>query len=178
MSGSSSTFEVHYKDWTSKLSVHPSGTDQQLYFMNTKGCTRQYTITKGSDQLIGSFKLHTISSRIDVETRSEEGIGNTFELRNDKILVGSPRYTSPAFDKQLMVWKNKAMSSKIIYTLIDGNGQALANFESSPKTKIGKLEILDVVVGNDKINEIVVTLLALLLRKLQTIQASTIVAIS
>ena len=104
---------------------------------------------------------------------------NTFEITNDKILeLGSPRYTSPAFDGQRMEWKNKARSKNINYTLIDGQGLALARFESDAKTKIGRLEIVDAVTEDAKTNEIVVTLLTLLVRKLTTIEVGTIVAVT
>lgn len=99
-------------------------------------------------------------------------------MRNDKIMVGSPRYTSPAFGGQVMTWKNKAMSNKILYTLIDEQGLGLAKFESSPKTRIGKLELADTVTTEDQLSEIAVTLLTLLERKLRAIQISYIAAVT
>lgn len=104
---------------------------------------------------------------------------STFELHNSAgVLGGSPKYTSPAFAGQEVTWKNKGMSRKIIYTLIDGNGVAIANFESDPRNKIGKLEITGEISGEERLNEVVVTLLALLVRKLKNIQAGYIAAIT
>ncbi|KAL9114413.1 MAG: hypothetical protein Q9227_001494 [Pyrenula ochraceoflavens] len=177
-SSSSRIMYVHYKDWTTSIIVRVSGTEKQLYTLYGNGCGRQLTVTDASDQQIGLTKIHAISSRIDVETRSESGTRNTFEMRNDKVVVGSPRYTSEAFAGQVMTWKNKALSSKIIYTLIDGQGTTFAHFESSPKSKVGTMEILNNVAMDDQVNEIVVTLLTLLYRKLQAIRTGTLVAIT
>ena len=77
-----------------------------------------------------------------------------------------------------MEWNNKAKSRNIIYILIDGQGLALARFENDPKTKNGRLEIINAVTEDVQINEIVVTLLTLFVRKLTTIEVGTIVAIT
>lgn len=94
------------------------------------------------------------------------------------VLGGSPKYTSPAFGGQELTWKNKAMSRKIIYTLIDGSGTAIANFESNPSNQVGKLELTEAIFGEEKLNEVVVTLMALLVRKLKNIQAGYIAAVT
>lgn len=102
-----------------------------------------------------------------------------FEIHNTMgVFGGSPRYTSPAFDGEEVTWKNTAMSSKIIYTLIDGKGRSIARFDSNRKTQIGKLELMDEVSGEEKLNEIAVTLLTLLHRKMRAIEASYIAAVT
>ena len=106
------------------------------------------------------------------------GLDRAFEIHNSRsVLGGSPKYKSPAFGGNEMVWKNKAMSSKIIYDLIGSDGVALAKFQSDPRSKIGKLEIGE-ITGEERINEVVVTLLTLLHRKMRCIQAGVIAAIS
>lgn len=105
--------------------------------------------------------------------------GSSFEMHNSAgVLGGSPKFTSPAFEGQEVTWKNKGMSRRIIYTLIDGRGVAVANFESDPKSRIGRLEISGEVVSEEMMNEIVVTLLTLLVRKLKNIQAGYIAAVT
>lgn len=177
-SSNTTVIDVHYSNWKKTIIATASGTDQQLYTTNAKNA-REHTITNASNQIIGSACIHQWRARIDVQTLGSNGAMNDFEINNDKILeLGSPRYTSPAFDGQRMEWNNKARAKSIIYTLINGQGLALARFESDPKTKIGKLEVTDAVSGEVQINEIVVTLLALLVRKLTTIEVGTIVAIT
>lgn len=176
-SSSVRTMDVFYKNWMSVIVVSAPGMIQPLYTLSASRCGRQLTILDATDQQIGTSTVHSTTSRIDVECRAENGVTNTFEIKNDKGIIGSPRYTSPAFGGQQMTWKNKAMSYKIIYTLVDEQGTKLAYFESAPKSKLGRLELLAQGMENDKINEIMVTLLSLLHRKLQTIWTSNYVAI-
>lgn len=102
----------------------------------------------------------------------------TFEVRDDRKMLGSPTYVSSAFSGQQMTWKNKPWSNKIAYTLIDGKGLALAKFESSPKTQVGKLEITKEVSSMEQIDEIALMILTLLRRKLQAAESATIAAVT
>ena len=93
------------------------------------------------------------------------------------VMGGSPKYHSPSFDGTDVTWRNKAMSTKIVYDLLDGRGTTYAKFQSNPKTKIGTLELGD-VTDEDCINEIVVTLVSLLARKLRNIEMSYLAAVT
>ena len=177
-SSNTTIMDVHYSNWKQSVVITSSDTSQQLYTMKADD-HRNHTITNAGNQTIGSTCIHQWRARIDVRTLSSNGAEHTFEITNDKIFeLGSPRYTSLAFDGQKMEWNNKARSKNIIYTLIDGQGLALARFESNPKTKIGRLEIIDAITEEAQTNEIVVTLLTLLVRKLTTIEVGTIVAVT
>ena len=174
-SSNNRVMDVHYSNWKTSIVVTASDPEQPLYTIKASNA-REHTITNDSNETIGTAYVHQWRARLDMKTLSSNGVENAFQIQNDGFLGGSPYYTSPAFDGQKMTWNNKARSSKIIYTLIDGQGPALARFESDPKTKIGRLEIVDAVTEYVKTNEILVTLLTLLVRKLQTIEVGVIVA--
>ena len=170
--------DVDYKNWRSSITVNTSNVRQPLYTLQAGGCSRHVTFTNGANEGIGTSKIHKWTNRIEVEIQNEQGSNVAFEMGNTKWFGGSPCYYSPAFNGELVTWKNKAMSSKILYTLIDGQGVSLAHFQSSPRTQIGRLELANIVTEEVKINEIMVTLLTILYRKVQTIQTSAIVAIT
>ena len=175
---STRVLDVDYKYWRKNISITDSATGRRLYSLGVDCRHSLLSAINEYGQAIGSSKVHSWSSRIDVQMTSTKDVSTTFDMRNRGILGGSPYYTSPAFDGQEMTWKNKAMSRKIIYTLIDGQGMALANFESDWKTKIGKLEVLPSITEEERVHEIVVTLLALLYRKLLSIQIATTTAVT
>lgn len=177
-SGGAQTLAVNYLNWNSSIIITDS-TGQQLFTSHRSRCSSRLEVTNQNGQLIGHVKGSKLTSQIDVNMQNTATGESAFEIHNSAgILGGSPKYTSPAFARQEVTWKNKGMSRKIIYTLIDGNGMAIANFESDPKNKIGKLEITADVSTDERLNEVVVTLLALLVRKLKNIQASYIAAVT
>lgn len=98
--------------------------------------------------------------------------GGTFTTKTSKAMgMGSPQYTSPAFGGKRMTMKNKAMSTKINYTLIDEEtGMALAKFESAGMKwgkKVGRLEIAEETsLTGGQLDEVVVVMLTLMYRKL------------
>ena len=168
--------DVDYRTWRRSITVNTPNVNQPLYALQTNGCSRHVTITKGPNDSIGISKIHTWTNRIEVEIQNEQG--NAFKMGNTKWYGGSPCYYSPAFNGELVTWKNKAMSKKILYTLTDSQGVSFAHFESSPRTQIGRLELADTVTEETKINEIMVTLLTILYRKLQNIQTAIIIAVT
>ena len=173
----SETFDVHYRDWKNNIVVTNSA-GQEVFTLNGRSSSVRLEIVNRNKQVIGYSKSSSLSSKIHVEITNATGASRAIEIQNSNcIWGGSPRYTSPAFDGREVTWKNKAMSTKIIYTLIDGRGTAVAKFQSDPWTKIGKLEITDEVTGEDRLNEVAVTLLSLLHRKLKNIQTSEAVAL-
>lgn len=70
------------------------------------------------------------------------------------------------------------MSTRIIYTLVDNKGMGVAKFESDPRTQIGKLELTHEAVEEQRLNEIAITLLTLLHRKMRNIEASWVAAVT
>lgn len=172
------SLSVNYGNWNFSIIITDSN-GQQLYASHRSRCSSHLEVTNQNAQLIGHSKISRLSSQIDVVMRNTATGESTFEMHNSAgILGGSPKYTSPAFGGQEVTWKNTGMSRKIIYTFIDGSGVAVARFESDPASKIGKLEITEETVGEERLNEMVVTLLALLVRKLKNIQASYIAAVT
>jgi hypothetical protein len=168
----SQTLDVHYRDWKSNIVVTDSA-GQEMFSLNGSRSSLRLEIVNRNKQVIGYSKSDSSTSRIDVEINNATGARGAFEIHNSScIFGGSPQYISPAFDGREVTWKNKAWSSKIIYTLIDGRGMAVAKFQSDPKSKIGKLEITDEVTGEDRLNEVAVTLLTILHRKLRNIQGA------
>lgn len=101
----------------------------------------------------------------------------SFKTHTGKMFGGSPKFDSQAFGGQRMTWKNKAMSSKIVYTLIDERGLALAHFESAGMSwkRMGTLQIVNQVTEEKQVDEIVVTVLTLLYRKLTEMNLAAIV---
>lgn len=177
-SASAETLDVNYLYWNNSITITDSN-NRRLFESHRSRCSSRLEVANQNGQLIGHAKTSRMTSQIDVAMQNTATGESAFEIHNSAgILGGSPKYTSPAFGGQEMIWKNKAMSRKIIYTLIDGNGMAIANFESDPKYKIGKLEITGEVSTDERLNEVVVTLLVLLVRKLKNIQASYIAAVS
>lgn len=170
------TFEVDYAGWKRYTTIRdPTG--QAIFTSHTpSSCSTRLQVEDNRGQTIGSSKSSNLSSKIDVNMNDS---GKSFDIHNSaSIFGGSPGYTSPAFNSAKVVWKNKAWSTKIIYTLIDGNGQAVARFESNWRTQIGKLELTHEAVSEQRINEVVVTLLSLLHRKLRNIEMANYAAVS
>lgn len=172
---SSVTFTVDYAGWRRSTTIlDPTG--QPLYSSHTSSSwSTRVEVSNKQGQLVGSSKSSSLSSKIDVQLTNQ---AHSFDIHNSaSIFGGSPGYTSPAFGGKV-VWKNKALSNKIIYTLIDDKGMGVAKFESNPRTKIGTLELTHEAVGQQRLDEIVVTLLTLLHRKLRNIEAGTLAAIT
>ena len=174
----SQTLDVHYRHWGSHVVVTDSA-GQELFVSQARSCTStRLEILNRNKQLIGTSKCNDFTSKITIQMDTGAGLDRAFEIHNSRsVLGGSPKYKSPAFDGNEMVWKNKAMSSKIIYDLIGSDGVALAKFQSDPRSEIGKLQIGE-ITGEERIDEVVVTLLTLLHRKMRCIQAGLIAAIS
>lgn len=172
------TLSVNYLHWNSSILITDQ-TGQQLYSTHRSRCSSNMEVTNQTGQPIGTSKTSKLTSQIDINMQNTATGESSFEMHNSAgILGGSPKFTSPAFGGQEMVWKNTAMSRKIIYTLIDGNGNAIAKFESDPKSCIGTLEVTGEMGGQERLDEAVVTLMALLVRKLKNIQASYIAAVT
>lgn len=169
----SQTYEVDYGNWNRRITILDL-TGQELFTAKGHGCRTELEFTDRNGNPVGTSTRSKISSRIDISMT-----GNIpFEIRNTMgFFGGSPKYTSPAFGGEV-TWKNTAMSSKIMYTLIDGKGCAIAKFESNWRTQIGKLELTDEVAGEEKMNEVAVTILTLLHRKLRAIQSATYAAVT
>lgn len=172
---SSVTFTVDYAGWKRSTTIlDPTG--QPLYASHSSSSwSTRLEISNKQGQLVGASKSSSLSSKIDVQLSNPS---QSFDMHNSaSIFGGSPGYTSPAFGGKV-VWKNKAWSNKIIYTLIDDKGMGVARFESNPKTKVGTLELTREAAGQQRLDEIVVTLVTLLHRKLRNIEASYIAAVS
>lgn len=172
-------FDVHYKDWKTNIIISDASSGQQLYALDATKSSDRLAVVDQSGQVIGYSKTHSMSSRADFEIIRTTGDSNIFEMRDNKSMFGSPTFTSSTFGDESMTWKNKSwsMSAKITYTLIDGKAIALAKFESSPKTKVGKLEVIGSVTKKDELNEIAVMILTLLHRKLMGVEKATYVAV-
>lgn len=170
----SQIYEVDYVGWRRNIVIlDPTG--RPLFTATGHRCKADMEFADANGRVIGTTTRSKLSSRIDVAMTGQI----PFEIHNTMgVLGGSPKYTSPAFGGEEVIWKNTAMSSKILYTFIDGKGRSIARFESNWKTKIGKLELMDEVQGSEQWNELAVTLLTLLHRKLRAIETSTIAAIS
>jgi hypothetical protein len=168
-------YEVHYKTWNIAMRVVDPNTQQEIYTLTSGGALGNDTqIVNSRNQVVGNGRASHWKTGIKMEMRETDGhstIPGTFETKTGKALgFGSPSFVSPAFGGQKMTWKNKAMSTKIHYTLIDERGVALAQFQSAGmkwKT-VGHLEIMtgDVPMGDAQIAEIVSTVLTLTYRKL------------
>lgn len=169
----SQIFDVDYVNWRRSITIlDPTG--GPLFTSAGHRCKTDLEFTDRNGRVIGTSTRSKLSSRIDVSMTGQI----PFEVHNTVgVLGGSPKYTSPAFDGEEVIWKNTAMSSKIIYTLIDGKGRSIARFESNRKTKIGKLELMDEVAGAERLNEVAVVLLTLLHRKMRAIEASYYAAV-
>lgn len=171
---SSQIYTVDYANWRRSVSIlEPTG--QPIFTTHSPGpCCTRLEISNNHGQVIGTSKSSNWSSKVDVQILHP---AQSFEMHNSgSVFGGSPEYTSPAFNSQKVVWKNKAMSRRIIYTLVDSKGQGVARFESDPKSKFGKLELTHEAVEEQRLNEIVVTLMTLLHRKLRNIRSSEIAA--
>lgn len=172
----SQTYDVDYRNWRYNILIRDS-TGQPLFDAAGHRCSTRLEITDRNNQIIGTSKRSQMSSKIEVSMTSPTP--SAFEMHNSlSIMGGSPKYTSPAFGGAEMTWKNDAMSTKIMYTLIDGRGMSIAKFTSNRRTQIGKLELMDDVAGEERLNEVAVTILTLLHRKLRNIQASYIAAVT
>jgi hypothetical protein len=160
-------FEVHYKDWRSHTYVQDDNGVAIFTGLRESMSSRLEVIDRNGNN-VGKSRTSSLSTRIDVELFNTTAPAHTFEIRNHATF-GSPRYPSPTFGGQQMTWKNKMMSKKILFDLMDESGKVYAKFESAPKTKIGRLEITGGCFGEDRLKEVVVTLLTLLIRKLRNI---------
>jgi hypothetical protein len=168
-SSNTRTLEVRYTSWDVKIEVIDNTMGgQTLYRLSGSSLGTELTALNGSGQLIGMGKSSHWKTGVSISLAGNNGA--TFETSTGKSFGrGSPSYVSPAFGGQKMTWKNKAMSTKIIYTLLDERGMALARLESAGMkwTKPGKLEIMeDLMMDEAKRDEIVVTVLTLMYRKL------------
>lgn len=177
------TLQVPYSEWGLTMEViDPTVGGQTLYRLSGCNLGTELTALDSKGQLVGVGKSShcRTSVRISLPAGPHGHGGSTFETSTGKMFGrGSPSYTSPAFGGQRMTWKNKAMSTKILYTLLDESGAALARFESAGMRwgKPGKLEIMEELMLDDaKRDEIVVTVLTLLYRKL--VQNNTAVLVS
>ncbi|ETN37549.1 uncharacterized protein HMPREF1541_07171 [Cyphellophora europaea CBS 101466] len=174
----SRTLEVRYHNWSMNMDVIDLATSQQLYTLHGGSLGGTFTCVNNANVVIGTGQTSLMRSNVTVSmTGAAGGIAGTFQTHTGKLLGGSPKFNSPAFGGQQMTWKNKAMSSKIIYTLLDENGIALARFESAGMKfkKVGKLEIVDAVTDQAQVDEIVVTVLTLLYRKLTEMNSTVVV---
>ena len=173
---SSQTFTVDYAHWRRSIAIlDPTG--QPLFTTHSSSsCSTRLEISNNKGQTIGTSKSSNLSSKIDVQITNGS---HSFEIHNSaSVLGGSPGYTSPAFNGEKVVWKNKAWSSKIIYTLVNHEGMGIARFESNPRTQLGKLHFWQEGAVEERMNEIAVTLLTLLHRKMRNIEASWVVAMT
>jgi hypothetical protein len=175
----SQTLSIHYRAWSSHVIVRDSA-GNELFTSSVPGAySTHLTFYNRHGKIIGTSKSSTFSSKITVDI--VDPVSQSFEMHNSAgILGGSPKYMSAAFDGKELTWRNKALSTKIIYELQCAKGKgdkALARFQSDPFTKVGTLEVGD-VQGEERLNELVVTLLTLLHRKLRNIQISNSVVIT
>lgn len=173
---SSQTFTVDYAHWRRHISIlDPTG--QPLFTSHSPSSySTRLEISNNHGQVIGTSRSSNLTSKINVHLTNP---AQSFEIHNSaSVFGGSPGYTSPAFNSEKVVWKNKAMSSRIIYTLVDNKGMGVAKFESDPRTQIGKLELTHEAVEEQRLNEIAVTLLTLLHRKMRNIEASWVAAVT
>lgn len=169
------TLEVHYKTWDVRIQVIDPSTQQQLYSLSGDGLGTHIQALNAHGQVVGNGRTSHNHSSVTVDMT---GTGNPFSTHTGKSFGrGSPAYVSPAFKGQKMTWKNKAMSSKINYTLVDASGLALARFESAGMSlkRVGKLEIMESVTEQAQVDEIVVTVLTLMYRKLVAMNFAAIV---
>lgn len=158
-------FEVHYNEWKSHIYIRDDrGT--QLFTAIRERASPRVEVTDRNGNMVGKSKASSMTTKITVELFNTAGSQQVFELHNHAT-VGSPRYNSPAFGGQQLTWKNKMLSRKILYDLTDDSGKLYVKFESDPKTKIGRLDVSEECMSEDRLNEIVVTLLSLLVRKLR-----------
>lgn len=151
------------------MAVTDLSTGQQLYSLSGGSLGSTLTATNSANVVVGTGRTSCMTTSVTVTmTGAAGGAAGSFETHTGKLLGGSPKFNSPAFGGQLMTWKNKALSTKINYTLMGEDGLALAKFESAGMKfkKVGKLEIIDAVQDQAQIDEIVVTVLTLLYRKL------------
>jgi hypothetical protein len=165
----SRTLEVRYHDWKMNMTVNDLSTSQQLYSLAGPCLGGTITCVNSVNVPVGTGRTCLGRSSVTINmTGAAGGTPGTFETHTGKLIGGSPKFNSPAFGGQFMTWQNKARSTKIIYTLLDQNGLALARFESAGMKwkKVGKLEIVDAVTDEAQVDEIVVTVLTLLYRKL------------
>lgn len=182
-SSTGNVYDVHYRSWRSNIFVTQEHSTEPLYTLSGRYClsNRPCTITNNrTGQAIGTSKIHSMSSKIDIDMNlSKSETSHSFEIKNDKLMcIGSPRYTSPSFG-DVVTWRNTALSAKIIYTLVGADGMGLARFESNRRTKIGRLEILsEAGMEEGRIEEVMVTLLTILRRKMAAIEAGYIAAIT
>lgn len=175
----SRTFEVHYSSWNIDMRVVDPSTSQQLYTLSGNGLGKTLTAINAAGVVVGTGRTSSMSSSVTINLTGANnggGGGATFETHTGKFWGGNPSYESPAFGGQKMTWKNKMMSTKISYTLIGEDGLALARFESAGMKwkRVGALEIVDAVQGQEKVDEIVVTVLTLLYRKLVAMNTTVV----
>lgn len=179
------TYEIHYKTWNIAMRIVDAQTKQQLYTLTSGGAIGQDTqVTDSANRVIATGYASHWKTGVKMQMHETGGhtIPGSFETHTDKMLgFGSPSFVSPAFGGQKMTWKNKALSTKIHYTLIDERGIALAQFQSAGmkwKT-VGTLQIMvgeaGGMIGEPQIAEIVSTVLTLMYRKLV---ANNVAAIS
>jgi hypothetical protein len=165
-SSNTRTLEVRYTSWDVKIEV--LNANQTLYRLSGSCLGTELTALNGAGQLIGHGKSSHCRTGVTISLAGNHGA--TFTTDTGKSFGrGNPAYVSPAFGGQKMTWKNKAMSTKIIYTLLDERGLALARFESAGMKwkKPGKLEVMEELLADQaKMDEIVVTVMTLMYRKL------------
>ena len=111
----SQILDVHYRHWRSHIVISDSA-GQELFVSQARSCgSTRLEILNRNKQLIGSSKSNDLTAKITIEMNTGAGSDRAFEIHNSRsVLGGSPKYKSPAFGGNEMVWKNKAMSSKII----------------------------------------------------------------
>jgi hypothetical protein len=174
----SRTLEVRYHNWNMNFDVTDLSSGQHLYTLNGGDLGGTFRCVNNNNILIGTGKTSCMTSSVTINmTGAAGGPTGSFSTHTGKMFGGSPKFNSPAFGGQQMAWKNKAMSTKIIYTLLDQSGMALARFESAGMKwkKIAKLEIVDQIQDQAQIDEIVLTVLTLVYRKLVANNTAAIV---
>ena len=171
------TYEVRYKTWNVAMSVvDPTTPDQPLYTLTSNGALGNSTeIRDSTGSIVAQGYASSWKTGVKMTMLSSDKTTSTFETKTTKSMgMGSPQYHSPAFGGQQMTLKNKAMSTKYNYTMIDEQSNAVAKFESAGmkwKT-VGKLEVMsDMVTSQQQMDEIVATMLTLTYRKM--VQANT-----
>jgi hypothetical protein len=162
------------------MEVTDLSTSTKLYSLSGGCMGGNLTCIDASNTVVGVGRTSCMRTGVNVSmTGAASGVPQySFDTNTGKMLgMGSPKYVSPAFGGQQMTWKNKAMSTKINYTLVGADGMALARFESAGMKwkKVGRLEIVDAVQDQAQVDEIVVTVLTLLYRKLVEMNNTVVV---
>ena len=112
-----------------------------------------------NNSIIGTVRFHPLTRAIEAEVNN-----HSFKLKGKNWTSCDLQWNSPAFGGRVLTWKRQTLWVVLETILMDENKMPLARFSPSSWSmkKAGTIDLVDGGIGQEAMDEIVITGLAVL----------------